>query len=164
MTPRATAYISIGSNIDPRRHLEAAVRLLALRARLAGVSTVYRTPPEGTATSQDDYLNCVAIIRTGLPREAIGPTLLAPIEGQLGRIRSEDRFAPRTIDLDLVAWERPGRPAWLHDRKMQDDHVRVPLAELAPHLVSPAPALPAGYQAMADLTAKLKRLARSSAM
>ena len=163
MNQSAIAYISIGSNIDPRANLEEAVRLLASRATISGLSTVYRTPPEGTAIPQEDYLNCVVAIRTELAVDAVRPALLGPIENQLGRVRSEDPYAPRTIDLDLIGWECPGRPAWLHDRKVRDLHVRVPLAELAPHL-APRASLPESYQAVDDLSDRIRHLARGGAM
>ena len=172
----ARAYISLGSNIDPERNLSAALEQLAGRFKLAGqfkllgLSTIYRTPavgPSGTPARwagrpQDDYLNAVAAIRTDLLPADLSAEL-SRIEQRLGRVRQADRFAPRTIDLDLLAYVDDAGRVELNRPKLAADHARLPLAELAGELLASAgvpaegTAVPAGFVPMAELTQQLRR-------
>jgi 2-amino-4-hydroxy-6-hydroxymethyldihydropteridine diphosphokinase len=92
------ALISIGSNIDPENHLPLAAQKLKEIGSIVGFSTVYQNPAIGS-TPQPDFLNAVAMIETDLTADAIRNTLRR-IEVDLGRLRNEDKYAPRTIDLD----------------------------------------------------------------
>jgi 2-amino-4-hydroxy-6-hydroxymethyldihydropteridine diphosphokinase len=133
------AFISIGSNIEPEKHLPLAVALLPRIGELVAVSTVYQNPAVGP-TPQADFLNAAALVRTELPAESIHRRLRA-IEAELGRQRTEDKYAPRTIDLDL---------SLLGDQVMETTeltlpdpellarpHLAIPLAELAPDYMHP---------------------------
>ncbi len=99
----ALAYVSVGSNIEPERHVEAALSLLMESASVTAVSTFYRTEPIGRP-EQAPYLNGVFEILTNLPARKVTPVILHPIETKLGRIRSEDKYASRTLDLDLILY------------------------------------------------------------
>ena len=96
------AYIGIGSNLsDPVAQVEAA--FLALDAvpqtRLVLRSPLYRSRPFGPVP-QDDYVNAVAGVLTGLTPHQLLAALRA-IETAQGRERSV-RWGPRTLDLDLL--------------------------------------------------------------
>jgi 2-amino-4-hydroxy-6-hydroxymethyldihydropteridine diphosphokinase len=99
------AFIGIGSNIDPAENVRAAIRSLAQQTRLVGISMVYCTDaldrPE-----QPPYYNCVVAIETEVPPAEVKHGILHPIENSLGRKRTADRYAPRTIDLDLIVYGR----------------------------------------------------------
>ena len=99
----ALAIISIGSNISPQDNVKAALSLLMQQARVTAVSTFYRTEPIDRP-QQDHYFNGVFEIETDLAPQDIKPCLLEPIETQLGRERTEDPYAPRTMDLDLILY------------------------------------------------------------
>jgi 2-amino-4-hydroxy-6-hydroxymethyldihydropteridine diphosphokinase len=99
----ALVYVSVGSNIEPERHVEAALALLMNRVSVTAVSMFYRTAPIGRP-EQAPYLNGVFEMLTDLPAREVTPVILNPIETQLGRVRSEDRFASRTLDLDLILY------------------------------------------------------------
>lgn len=133
------AFISIGSNIQPEKHLPLAVARLPRIGELVAFSTVYQTPAVGP-TPQADFLNAAALLRTELPPDQIRRRL-RQIEAELGRQRTEDKYAPRTIDLDL---------ALLGDQVMETTeltlpdpeilthpHLAIPLAELAPNHIHP---------------------------
>jgi 2-amino-4-hydroxy-6-hydroxymethyldihydropteridine diphosphokinase len=103
-------------------------------------SAFYRTPAWGK-TDQPAFLNAVVELRTRMPAKVLLESLLA-IEERFGRVRSEaDRWGPRVIDLDLLAYgdavvDEPGLTLphpHLHERAF----VLVPLAEIAPALVIP---------------------------
>ncbi len=96
-----TAYIGVGSNIDPQANIPAALDLLRRRACVTGTSTFYRTPAIDRP-DQPDYLNGVWRIETAAAPRDLGRDLLRPIEDQLGRVRTTDKYAPRTIDLDVL--------------------------------------------------------------
>ena len=94
-------FVALGSNIEPERNLREAVRLLASRCRLLAVSAVYQTQPVGK-TDQPDFLNAAALIETELGAAELKTRVLQDIERALGRVRSADKNAPRTIDLDIT--------------------------------------------------------------
>jgi 2-amino-4-hydroxy-6-hydroxymethyldihydropteridine diphosphokinase len=97
----SVAFISVGSNIQPEPNIVAALELLRSRVRVTGSSTFYRTTPVGRP-DQPEFINGVWRIDTALSPTQIRDELLRPIEEELGRRRWADKFAPRTIDLDLV--------------------------------------------------------------
>ena len=102
----ATVYIGLGSNLGDRLGtLRAATRLLRDGAvpgtALVCCSPVYETRPLGPATGS--YLNAVAELRTVAEPAALLAALLE-LELRHGRTRRE-RWASRTLDLDLLVWE-----------------------------------------------------------
>lgn len=104
VTPgEATVFIAVGSNVEPLVHVPAALELLRRQVRVTGCSTFYRTEPIGRA-GQPPFLNGVWRIETALPPRALKQDVLRPIEHRLGRQRGEDRYGPRTIDLDIVLY------------------------------------------------------------
>lgn len=93
------AFLSLGSNIEPERYLPLAVAELKAIGRVCALSNVYQNPAVGP-DPQPDFLNAAALVESELPALEIRK-LLRSIEAELGRLRSEDKYAPRTIDLDL---------------------------------------------------------------
>jgi 2-amino-4-hydroxy-6-hydroxymethyldihydropteridine diphosphokinase len=132
-------YVGVGSNVDPERNLLAALELLTGQVELAGVSTFYRTPPL-ERKDQPPFANGVFALVTDLgPRQI--KQLLCAVEVKLGRRRTVDRHASRTVDLDLLIL---GDLVVDDPRfRLPDPDVRVrpfvalPLFELAPDLVLP---------------------------
>ncbi len=98
----SSAVISLGSNINARRNFESALQLLAGYFKVGAVSSFVTTRPIGI-TDQPDFLNGAVLIRTEKSRDEVR-VILKQIEDQLGRDRSEAKFGPRTIDLDIVVW------------------------------------------------------------
>ncbi len=127
------AYVSGGSNLDAEKHLREAAR--ALRESYPGTrfSRVYRNPAIGF--EGPDFLNFVAELPvTGEPG-ALKATL-ERIESKCGRQRDAPKWAPRTMDLDILLFgqlvrSQPGlvlpRPQLLNWAFMLG-----PLAEMAP--------------------------------
>ena len=134
--------LSMGSNLDPEDNLERAVELLARRTDLIAVSSVFRTEPVG-APNSPDFLNAAAKIRFVGSPQALKFDVLRPIEDELGRIRSDDRNAPRTIDLDislfgrLVMYDQDCDLVIPAPEVMTQAHVALPLADLAPDMIHP---------------------------
>jgi 2-amino-4-hydroxy-6-hydroxymethyldihydropteridine diphosphokinase len=96
------AVIALGANIgDPEEQMQIAIALLQGSLELIAVSSIIKTAPVG-GPSQPDYLNAVCIAESELSAsELLG--LLQGIEKSLGRVR-EERWGPRTIDLDLIQY------------------------------------------------------------
>jgi 2-amino-4-hydroxy-6-hydroxymethyldihydropteridine diphosphokinase len=98
------AYIALGSNLGDRAaHLDRARVAISLlpTTRLEALSAVEETAPLG-AMAQAPYLNQMIAVRTRIAPEALLRALHG-IESALGRVRAS-RWAPRTIDLDLVRY------------------------------------------------------------
>lgn len=129
----ARAFISVGANIDPEVHVRHALRLLARQARITSISTFYRNAAVG-GHPQPPFINGMVEVATDATPDTVKCEVLRRIEERLGRVRTADKYAPRTIDLDLVLYD--GRPlagvAIIHCA-----YIAVPLAELAPDLVLP---------------------------
>lgn len=96
------AVIGIGSNISPEANTGAAIDEIARGQRLLKRSELIWTKPIGTA-AQGDFLNGAVLIETDLELESLR-RWLREVEDRLGRVRTGDRFGPRTIDLDIVVW------------------------------------------------------------
>ncbi len=135
--PRMPVYIGLGANLgDPRRQVEQA--LLQLQglpeSELARASSLYRTAPVGPA-DQPDFINAVARLDTGLEPLAL-LAALQQIECRHGRIRSGQRWGPRTLDLDiLLMGDRVLNLPQLcvpHPQMHARAFVLGPLAEIAP--------------------------------
>ncbi|MEO5567200.1 MAG: 2-amino-4-hydroxy-6-hydroxymethyldihydropteridine diphosphokinase [Gemmatimonadaceae bacterium] len=97
------AYIALGGNIGTREVYLANARALiaALPAsRLLAESAIEETAPIG-ALPQCNYLNQMVALETAMTPLALLEHLLR-IERTLGRERGEQRWGPRTIDLDIV--------------------------------------------------------------
>ena len=124
--------LSLGSNIEPAENLCAAVALLREQTTVLAVSRAWRTAAVGM--NGPDFLNAAALILTKLGRQALKDQILRRIESQLGRVRSEDKYAPRTIDIDILVF----------DNQVVDPeiwtlaHLAQPVAELLPDLTEPA--------------------------
>lgn len=87
---------------------------------------------------QPEFLNAVVQLECGGSSEQL-QAQLRQIEAELGRVRTADKYAPRTIDLDLI-WlgERIEKPPSLAEPDITERaHLAVPLAELAPDLTHP---------------------------
>ena len=96
-------YIAIGSNLaDPLDQVNRAIAALDTipQSRLVRHSAFYRTAPMGPA-GQPDYLNAAVLLETDLtPHQLLDAT--QAIELAHGRVRKDERWGPRTLDLDIM--------------------------------------------------------------
>ena len=136
----ARAFISIGSNIDPETNVRNAILRLTETARVKAISTVYRTVPIGRP-GQPPFYNCVIEIETDLPPRDLKFLLLRRLESEMGRTRGTDKFAARTIDLDLILYDELVTTA--EDITLPDpDILRRPFLAVALHGLAPGLVLP----------------------
>jgi 2-amino-4-hydroxy-6-hydroxymethyldihydropteridine diphosphokinase len=134
------AYIGLGSNLGDREgNLRAALVRLAELGEVRA-SSFRETDPVGV-TDQPRFFNAAAELSTDLPARDLLEALVA-IERDLGRDRArEERWGPRTLDLDLLLYgdeviDEPGLTV-PHSRLAERLFVLEPLHELAPGLVLP---------------------------
>jgi 2-amino-4-hydroxy-6-hydroxymethyldihydropteridine diphosphokinase len=121
-----TAYIGLGSNIEPEKNLPLAIHKLSERTQVEAVSSVWRAPAVGKPAP--DFLNAVVKVHTDLAAEDLKTNILRKIEAELGRVRGPDKFAPRTIDLDILVFDEDQ----LDEDLWRYAHLAVPLAEILP--------------------------------
>lgn len=94
--------IGVGSNIEAEKHISEMLRLLKQKVEIIKISSFIQTKPIGI-TNQPDFTNGAIKIKTELSEEKL-TKLLKDIENRMGRNRSQPKFGPRCIDLDLVVW------------------------------------------------------------
>ncbi len=101
----ADVYLGLGSNLGKRTQYlaDARNRIKRKAGTITTASSIYDTAPWGPVP-QDNFLNQVIRISTALePRELLA--VLHEIERDAGRDRkSEIRFGPRTLDLDILLY------------------------------------------------------------
>lgn len=129
----ATIYISIGSNIEPRQHIELA--LTDLRSSFTDVRASSLYESESVGFDGDNFINLVVCAQTDMGIQAVNQRL-HEIEDQNGRDRSGPRFSSRTIDLDLLLYDdeifAEGKLRIPRDEILHNAFVLLPLSELAP--------------------------------
>ncbi|CAM5668713.1 2-amino-4-hydroxy-6-hydroxymethyldihydropteridine diphosphokinase [Streptomyces avidinii] len=100
------AVIALGANLGNRLEtLQGAIDALGDTPgmRIKAVSPVYETEPWGVEPgSQPSYLNAVVAVKTTLPPSSLLERAHA-VEEAFDRVR-EERWGPRTIDVDIVAY------------------------------------------------------------
>lgn len=125
------AYLSLGSNIQPELNLVRAAQGLQEYGTIQKLSSAWES--ESVGAEGPNYLNACALLITQLDQVSLKEEALHPIEAKLGRKRSEDRFAPRPMDIDIVLFDGE----WCSDRYFDQPFVIVPLAEIYPDLENP---------------------------
>ena len=134
------AYISIGSNINPAENVLESLRLLAQQVRIVNISTVYLTEAIDRPKQPKYYNNVIAIETQQSPAD-LKYNILRLIETKLGRERTEDKSAPRPIDLDILVYDDTvidSPEIILPDPQILNRaFIAIPLYELAPNLLIP---------------------------
>jgi 2-amino-4-hydroxy-6-hydroxymethyldihydropteridine diphosphokinase len=136
---------SLGSNLYNRKRLLMQAKNLLLsapRTRYVDQSPIYETTPVDVKPEYRDmaYLNSVVIVESDLPLES-WLSYIGKIEKNLGRERTDDRNAPRPIDIDIIyagdqiidggGLEVP-HPRWAERR-----FVVQPLNDVRPNMILP---------------------------
>lgn len=133
-------FIAIGSNINPRDNIQKAIIELKKFVKITAISNFYKSKSLGNP-NQPDFLNGVIKIQTDYKPRDLKFEVLRKTEEKLGRVRTNDKNASRTIDLDLILYgdliiNEP-------DLHLPDPAIRkypfiaIPLLELVPDLFLP---------------------------
>jgi 2-amino-4-hydroxy-6-hydroxymethyldihydropteridine diphosphokinase len=134
------AYLSLGSNIEPEYNLPAAVALLDQYGLVRAVSSVWESPALGFS-DQPDFLNAAVVLETDLSAQALREEAIEAVEAALGRVRTGNKDAPRTIDIDIMFFNRDivrvNRRRIPDPEVLERPFVAIPLAEIAPGYIHP---------------------------
>lgn len=125
------AYLNLGSNIQPETHLVRAVELLREYGGVRKVSNAWESKSVGA--EGPNYLNACVLFETVVMQVELKESIIRPIEAELGRKRSENKYSPRTIDIDIVLFD--DKPC--NDKFWRYAFVIVPLAEIYPEYHNP---------------------------
>lgn len=136
------SYIGIGSNqaLPIEQAKQAITALNNIKdTKLVTCSSLYRSAPMGPQ-DQPDYVNAIAKIETTLSALELLDALQA-IEQEQGRERKENRWGPRTLDLDIILYADKmidnDRLTIPHYGMKEREFVLYPLFEIAPTLQMP---------------------------
>ena len=133
---------------SPRQHIDTAMQSLAKlpSTKVTAVSSLYKSKPVGPQ-DQDDYINAVAQIETGLNALELLDHL-QDIENAHGRTR-ELHWGPRTLDLDILMYGydiiKKERLTVPHSEMLNRAFVLVPLAEITSDCTIPGAGLIDNY-------------------
>ena len=139
MNSVSEVYVAAGSNVEPERYLRLAAKESALKFPGARFSAAYKNAAVGF--EGEDFINFVVGFSTDMPVEAVIAELQR-IEGLCGRTRDAPKWAPRSMDLDILVFgdrvcDLPGlvlpRPDLL-----KRPYMLGPMAELAPDFLHPS--------------------------
>ena len=120
----------LGSNLEPEKNLLQGVNHLAQQVTILQTSSVWESKAVGS--DGPNFLNAAVLALTSLDADSLKKDLVRPIEARLGRVRTQDKNAPRPIDIDLIFFEQQ----LLDTTLCQYAHSAVPVAELVPHYQS----------------------------
>ncbi len=154
----ARVYLSLGSNVDPARHLAAALHALRERFGAVEVSPTWRSAAVGFEGAA--FLNNAAAFDCSMDRDSLRAWLRA-LEDASGRDRKLPRYADRTLDLDIALWcESDHCTTDLTREEFERAHVLAPLADLAPLVREPfaGTVLQERWRKLAPTLPKLERL------
>jgi 2-amino-4-hydroxy-6-hydroxymethyldihydropteridine diphosphokinase len=140
---KVIVYIGLGSNLStPAEQIKDARQAIDVLAGVQEVafSSLYRSPPMGPQ-DQPDYVNAVMAVETDLPAIKI-LRCLQKIELDHGRVRKDERWGARTLDLDILLYgdQRINLPDLIvpHYGLAERAFVLYPLQEIAPALQLPS--------------------------
>lgn len=133
-----TVYVSLGSNVQRDRNIRLAVKEMRTAFGNLRLSPVYESASVGFDGS--DFLNLVAGFETNNEVHEVVQELRV-IEDRLGRDRSQPRFSPRPIDLDILTYDgliidEPGIQI-PREEILQNAFVLKPLCDIVPDGVHP---------------------------
>lgn len=138
MTAVHTAFLGLGSNLEPEHHIATGIWALENAFESVRLSPVYRSKAVGFSGA--DFLNCAAEVHTDWPVDKL-KAWLTRLENQHGRDRSAPKFSDRSLDIDILLYDDlTGTFNGLElprDEILKYAHVLKPLADLAPQLRHP---------------------------
>jgi 2-amino-4-hydroxy-6-hydroxymethyldihydropteridine diphosphokinase len=108
-----------------------AIQLLSYRGGIEKISSCWESKSVGA--EGPNYLNACVLFNTPLVQRGLKEQVLLPIEVELGRKRTENKFAPRTMDIDIVIFDDRS----CGDKYWEQAFVVIPLAEIYPNYINP---------------------------
>ncbi len=124
------AILLLGSNIDPVENIKKALDLLYCSLTIIKTSHIWQT--EAFGKNGPDFLNTAVEVKTFLNSAQLKMKIISPVEIGLGRIRTSDKYAPRTIDIDIIIFNKKVLDKNLWDKAF----IALPVAEIIPDLIN----------------------------
>ena len=121
--------IGVGSNIDPGNNIKIAEQNIGANHKFIKRSSFIETEPIGYK-EQDNFLNGAFLIETEMGLSEL-KSWLKDLEKQLGRTKTENRYGPRTIDLDIIVWNGKIVDDEVYERAFLLDSVRELLPDIS---------------------------------
>lgn len=120
----------LGSNIEPEINLPRAVDLLQEQLKVLQASSIWESA--SVDCCYPNYLNLALRVPTALKANELKDQVLRPLEARMGRVRTDDKNAPRPIDIDIILFDG----VVLDPTLWQHAHQAVPVSELFPELLA----------------------------
>ena len=122
------AVIGLGSNINAEENIRRAKEAIAGEFTLIKSSSFVETEPVGFK-EQDRFINGALLIETELNARGL-KSWLKSLEIKLGRAKTDNKYGPRTIDLDILVWNGEVVDEEVYEREF----LRKSIKELIPDL------------------------------
>ena len=140
------AYLNLGSNIEPKLNLVRAIQLLEKHGEVQKISNAWES--ESVGAPGPNYLNVCMLFVSPHTKVELKKQVNQPIETQLGRKRTKNKYIPRTIDIDIILFD--DQP--YNDKVWETAFVIVPLAEIYPEYQNPITG-----ERITDIAARLRQ-------
>ena len=125
--------VSVGSNMDAERSVARAKEFLSAEQKILAQSTFVKTSPIGFS-DQADFLNGAFLVSTDMSIDVF-KGYLKDLENRLGRVRTENKYGPRIIDLDIAVWNG----AIVNNDFYERDFVKKAVMEVLPEIKGQEP-------------------------
>lgn len=126
------ACLLLGSNIEAQKNLPKAVGLLSKELVILRTSSVWQSKAVGS--DGPDFLNAALLVETNLSVHELKDRVLLKVEEDLKRVRTEDKNAPRTIDIDIIFYD--GKQ--IDDELDRYEHILLPVSEVMNQVERPS--------------------------
>ena len=130
-------YLGLGSNVDRVKHIQLAIAAVMQLGQVK-LSPVYESESIGFAG--EPFYNLVAELHTQLSLTQLVDSVRAT-ERLHGRQKNEQRFAPKTLDIDILSFnDACGEFSGVclpRDEILENAFVLKPLADIAPEQLHP---------------------------
>ena len=125
------AYLNLGSNIEPETNLVKAIRLLHQYGDIGKISNAWESRSVGAEAP--NYLNACVLFKSTYSQVELKEQITRPIEARLGRERNKNKYAPRTMDIDIIVFDGEST----NEKFWNLAFVILPLAEIHPEYLNP---------------------------
>lgn len=129
--------ILFGSNMEPEQNMEGALRRLREldEVRILRVSQVYESDTVLSTgevdSSRPKFLNAAFLIQAPLMLDDLRAAM-RQIESEMGRVRVDDKYADRPVDLDIIGTKTQDGTVELEDSVHDHVFAALPAADVAP--------------------------------
>ncbi|MFI5322413.1 MAG: 2-amino-4-hydroxy-6-hydroxymethyldihydropteridine diphosphokinase [Thermodesulfobacteriota bacterium] len=117
-----SVVIGLGSNINPEDNIRKAIEEISSEFHIVKSSSFVETEPVGFK-EQYKFLNGALLIETELDADSL-KSWLKELESVLGRVNTDNRYGPRTIDIDILVWNGEVVDEEVHEREFLRESVK----------------------------------------